>query len=380
MQNNIFALQIVNIKTMKKLILSLLAALIICSGCNSKQFQVTLNFENAAEDEQKVYLLKIVDNKEVVIDSALFVGEKVVLTAPNDDPQTAYYLVFEKSDKCGVFPFFTENQNTTISGHLEDYPDWTVKGCPVMDEWAAYRESLMSMEEQMKALYNEWMMAVYMQGDTIRAAEIEEAFNIQMEEYNNKSLDYIRNHPDSYLAHFILDQEKEGLDFEVVKEIASGFTTESMYSKKIKDYIETTERVQIGKPFIDFTLQTADGKDVNLAEVIKNNKVTLIDFWASWCGPCRIENPNVKAAYEKYHAKGLEIIGISVDKDEAAWLKAVEVDSLPWTHVRDIDHAVSLKYQVNYIPSNFLFDQNGVIIAKELHDEALEAALAKALE
>ena len=106
----------------------------------------------------------------------------------------------------------------------------------------------------------------------------------------------------------------------------------------------------------------------------------MIDFWASWCGPCRRENPYVKAAYEHYHAKGLEIIGISVDRDEAAWLAAVEEDGLPWTHVRDVDHNVSGFYAVEYIPSNFLFDQNGVMIAKGLRGEELEAKLAEILE
>ena len=139
-------------------------------------------------------------------------------------------------------------------------------------------------------------------------------------------------------------------------------------------------RVELGQPFMDFTLQTVDGKDVNLAEIIKNNKVTMIDFWASWCGPCRHENPVVKAAYEKYHDKGFEVIGISVDKKEAMWLQAVEEDDLPYIQVRDVEGNVGDDYAVVYIPSNFLYDQNGVMIAKGLRGEDLEAKLAEVLE
>lgn len=370
---------------MKKLLFALLAAMVIFSGCDkSNQFKVTLNLDNA--DKHSVFISKYVDGKETIIDSAVFAGTKVELTAPYDDPQTAYYIKFDLNDKncntngsCGeAFPVFTENQNTTISGDLEDFPNWTVKGCPVMDEWSAYRESIVPMENQMKALYDE-AGEMAMAGDTVKGAEMMEQLFAMMDEYNNKRLDYLRSHGDRYLTHFMLDQEKEQLDLEVVKEIASGFTTESMYSKSINDYLTTYERVEMGSPFMDFTLKTVDGKEVNLAETIKNNKVTMIDFWASWCGPCRGENPYVKAAYEKFHVKGLEIIGISVDSDEAAWQKAVNDDGLPWTHVRDIDHSASNDYLVRCIPSNFLFDQNGVIIARNLRGEELEAKLAEVM-
>ena len=363
---------------MKKILLTFFAALVIFCGCNkSNQFKVTLNLDNA--NNQTVYLCKTVDGKNVCVDSAVFVGQKAVLTAPNDDPQVTYFIKFDKEEQCEVFRFFTENQNTTITGDREARESWVVKGCPVMDEYNAYRESLLPMERQMRELFDEGQEAVF-SGDSVRGYEILEQVHTMMDEYNNKRFDYFRNHGDSYLVHSMLDQEKEEMELEEVKEIASHFTTESMYSKSVDEYIALYERVQIGHPFMDFTLQTKDGIDVNLAETIKNNKVTLIDFWASWCGPCREENPFVKAAYEEYHAKGLEIIGISLDRNEAEWLMAVKEDGLPYIQVRDIDKKASGDYLVRYIPSNYLFDQNGLIIARNLRGEELEAKLAEVLE
>jgi thiol-disulfide isomerase/thioredoxin len=158
------------------------------------------------------------------------------------------------------------------------------------------------------------------------------------------------------------------------------FTTESIYSKDLNDYIAKQERLEVGQSFIDFTLMTKDSTEFVLSEVIAQNKLTLVDFWASWCGPCRNENPVVKAAYEQYHALGLDIVGVSVDQDEDAWLKAVEEDQLPWTQVRDTEHKASEDYLIYYIPSNFLFDQNGTMVAKSLRGEELAAKLSELLK
>ena len=160
----------------------------------------------------------------------------------------------------------------------------------------------------------------------------------------------------------------------------SNFTSESIYTEKLNDYINKRERLEEGQPFIDFTLKTNNDTEVVLSEIIAQNKLTLVDFWASWCGPCRHENPVVKAAYEQFHNLGFDVIGVSVDQDEAAWRQAVEEDQLPWTQVRDSENKVSEDYMIYYIPSNFLYDQNGTMVAKGLRGEDLAAKLAELLK
>lgn len=364
---------------MKKVFLTLIVAVLFLSGCDkSDQFKVTLNLDNA--DKQTVYLCKDVDGKAVCVDTAVFAGKKAVLKAAKDDPQLTYIIKFDPSADCGIFSFFTENQNTVINGDLKDMPHWTAKGCPVMNTYNEFhQQSLKQYEDPIMALYEE-MGKAYEAEDTVRSAEINDQLNALIEGYFNNQIEFIKNHSDSYLAHFMLDQAKSDFEFNTVKELSDGFTTESVYSKRVKEYIKNLERVEVGAPFVDFTLKTVDGVEVNLAEVINNNKVTMVDFWASWCGPCRGENPFVKAAYEKYHAAGFEIVGVSVDRDEAAWLKAVADDGLTWLQVRDTENSAAQNYAVQYIPSNFLFDANGVMIAKGLRGEALEAKLAEVLQ
>ncbi|MBO9729990.1 MAG: TlpA family protein disulfide reductase [Chitinophaga sp.] len=138
------------------------------------------------------------------------------------------------------------------------------------------------------------------------------------------------------------------------------------------------KKTAIGVTAMDFSQNNTTGKPVKLSDY--RGKYVLLDFWASWCGPCRAENPNVLDNYEKYHSKGLEILGVSLDDKKDAWLKAIKDDGLEWAHVSDLKgwkNAVAKEYNINAVPSNFLLDKEGKIIAKDLRGEELSQKLAE---
>lgn len=148
---------------------------------------------------------------------------------------------------------------------------------------------------------------------------------------------------------------------------------------------ELTAKVpaSVGNPFIDFTMNDIDGKPHKLSEYIGKGKYVLIDFWASWCPPCREEMPNVRKVYEQYKDKGFDIVGISLDKNKEDWQKGITNLGITWHQLSDLKwwrNEGAAKYGVRAIPATFLIDPNGKIIAKDLRGEELGQKIAEVLK
>ena len=361
---------------MKKHLFFLFALALALTACNDKTntFKVNVSLKNG--NDQTIYLQKYVDNAPVVIDSATIANETAVLTATTDNPQILYSL--KVKGKRGSMPFFADNKDVTIVGDLNNPRDVEIMASETQQELNAYNDQMDQFELQIRDLYALMNQAIN-NNDSIQMDSLEKAGNELMKQQDDFRDDFIKSHADSFLGHYILDGVKQDYTLDELKELESAFTVESIYRDHLNDYIAKQQRLEVGQPFIDFTLKTNNDTEVILSEMIAQNKLTLVDFWASWCGPCRRENPVVKAAYEQFHELGFDVIGVSVDQDEDAWLKAVEEDQLPWTQVRDAENTASEAYMIYYIPSNFLFDQDGNMVAKGLRGEDLMNKLTEIL-
>jgi peroxiredoxin len=152
----------------------------------------------------------------------------------------------------------------------------------------------------------------------------------------------------------------------------------SVFGKQIKEAVTIDALTSIGKSAPEFSEPDTTGKLIDLKDF--KGKYVLVDFWASWCGPCRKENPNVVAAYNKYHGKGFEIISVSLDNNKNSWIKAIQADHLLWTHVSDLKgwkNIAAVKYGIKLIPQNFLLDKDGKIIARNMRGPELDKQLSK---
>jgi peroxiredoxin len=158
----------------------------------------------------------------------------------------------------------------------------------------------------------------------------------------------------------------------------TGDAKKGPFAAMLDKTVASAEIGRVGSVLPEFTQNDASGKSVSLSSL--RGKYVLIDFWASWCGPCRAENPNVVKAFNAYKSKGFTILGVSLDQDKAKWLEAIKKDGLTWTHVSDLkywNNAVAQQFGIQSIPANFLIDPNGVVIGKDLRGEELEKFLAK---
>ncbi|ANI88655.1 hypothetical protein A9P82_04750 [Arachidicoccus ginsenosidimutans] len=195
---------------------------------------------------------------------------------------------------------------------------------------------------------------------------------------------FIKNHPDSWLSYTILSthlirnndlslDEADAL-YAVLSPRLKNYDT----VKSLKALIDGKRMAVVGKPAIDFTEKDINGKSISLSSY--RGKYVLVDFWASWCHPCRAENPNVTAAYHKFKDKGLNILSVSLDGDRKRWLEAVKHDKLEWTQVSNLEafeDEVAVKYGIHAIPANFLISPDGIIVAKDLRGEELDKELTK---
>jgi peroxiredoxin len=197
-------------------------------------------------------------------------------------------------------------------------------------------------------------------------------------------MDYAKSHPASILSAFLIfDHFSYNARLGQLDSLYSGLDTgvrSSYFGKQLQNIIDKMKLTAIGNRAPEFSNPDASGKPISLSSF--RGKYVLLDFWASWCGPCRLENPNIVKAYQQFHHKGFEIFGVSLDDTKSDWLQAIRKDGLDWTQVSDLKgwqaEAADL-YGVKAIPMNFLLDKNGVIVAKGLRGDELEGRLSELL-
>jgi peroxiredoxin len=245
-------------------------------------------------------------------------------------------------------------------------------------------KDLTGIGKKMEAIYPDYMAAQRAQNmEAIQAIEAK-LISIQ-NEMKEKALAFSRANSNSVLAPYLglmfLNEPGNELTMRNLYDSLTPGIQQSFFGKKLSELVTAASSTAIGAAAPDFQMNDVNGKPVSLSSF--KGQYVLVDFWASWCGPCRQENPNLVKAYNTFKDKGFTILGVSLDKDKKAWVKAIAEDKLSWTHVSDLqfwNNAAARLYRVQAIPANFLLDKEGKIIAKNLRGKDLELELAKVLK
>ncbi|TRX70502.1 TlpA disulfide reductase family protein [Carboxylicivirga sp. M1479] len=365
---------------MKKVLLAIFGVAMLVA-CQPKSYEITGTLEGATSE--RVILKKIRKGQPVDIDTTEMVNGIFTFTGSVDAPELFFVSVDGKPQPA---VFFASNSKIAITGDVEKLSDVEVTGSELTDILTSFNDGVPG-QERSQQLQQEYQMA-YMSQDKDKQKLVEEEMQSIMEDQRAYFKKFVDDNANNECGLFLAMNMAQSMDLEQLRELIAKFETnypEHVYFQEMKDFLAPLEEYETaqaataeGAMAPDFTLPGVDGSDVSLNSF--KGKYVLVDFWASWCQPCRQENPNVVKAYEAYNAKGFEVLSVSVDRDQAAWKKAIEEDGLTWTQViADEASGVAKVYAIQSIPSTFLLDKEGKIIAKNLRGEALEAKLAELL-
>ena len=320
---------------------------------------------------------------EMEPDTTYVKGEKFEFKGVATDPVVAAIFVLEEShDLPKALRIIVENSVINIEGENGNFHLANVIGGIRNNDFNDLKKALVIYEDSIDVLMMQAAEAE-VDGDTTLLAKLQYNYSSTEKEKATILKQYVFEHPKSIGAAFFVITESSYSTAEI-DSLYNNFDSsilQNAYVKQIKNLVDAGKRTAIGQQAPDFELPNLNGKSTSLSSL--KNKYVFVDFWASWCGPCRTQNPGIVAAYKKYKGKEFDILSVSLDDDRLAWKEAIKQDKLTWQHVSDLkgwESSVVPVYGIRSLPATILLDKAGKIIASGINPTQLEEKLAEVLK
>ncbi len=388
---------------MKKIIL-LLSATVFLISCSKNKYVISGTVKGI--ENGKTVIMETQDAAGmglIAVDTVKIENGKFEITGKALEP--AFHLL-QVEGLNGKVPFILENGDITIEINKDSINKSKIAGTYNNDEFSLFNKDLEKIQKPLidfQTKNTPLMNTAQQTKDTAVINKLMAEFGkIQQtvgETSKKKYTDYAETHPKSFISALIIQSMTSDPAVEIKKvEKLYASLDESLKTTKPGKAIELKikeskmpsvgtgavppAQAPVGSPkwSSDFSAPNPEGKTISLKESL--GKVTIVDFWASWCGPCRAENPNVVALYKEFHSKGLNIVGVSLDKDAAKWKDAIAKDKLSWvqvSHLKFWNEPIAIQYEVQSIPATFILDASGKVVAKDLRGEELRAKILELL-
>ncbi|SHE53611.1 TlpA disulfide reductase family protein [Dysgonomonas macrotermitis] len=374
---------------MKKVSFLFLALAVIMAACTSKtekkEFALTGKLPSSEYDGKQVYLQIIDENTGdfVSVDTATIANSTFAFGGLALDTPAIRFISMDALRYPAVFVL----ESDSIEMSFDTVYAATIKGSELNDKYQAFADKRNSIYQGMVALDKEEKAAKEAKKLTPELeAILESRYDSIYSEANKATFDFTKSNLSNVVGQYVLMDRGVSFSAEQLKELLPALDAKLKTNakiQKIEKRLEALEATEVGKQFVDIKGTTPTGETIALSDYAGKGKYVLIDFWASWCPPCRKEMPIVVEAYNKYKSKGFEIVGVSLDNDKAAWEKGIKDLKITWPQMSDLKGwktDLGAAYAVNSIPHTVLLDKDGKIIEKNLRGDQLLKKLAELLK